>query len=62
MITATYPQTDNYTLRLPDNLTGIDPTFHLELIKPYIPNDNERFPSKENTKAGPRPEFEHEDR
>ena len=39
-ITATYPQTDNYTLRLPGDLTGLDPTFHVELIKAYIPNDN----------------------
>ena len=61
-ITATYPQTDNYTLRLPNDLTGIDPTFHVELIKPYIPNDDKRFPSRNNTKPGPQPEFEHEDR
>ena len=61
-ITTTYPQTDNYTLCLPDDLTGIDPTFHVELMKAYIPNDNKRFPSRKNTKPGPLPEFEHEDR
>ena len=61
-ITAAYPQTDNYTLRLRDDLTGIYPTFHVELTKAYIPNDNKRFPSKKNTTPGPLPEFEHEDR
>ena len=61
-ITAAYPQTDNYTLRLPDDLTGIDPTFHVELIKVYIPNDNTRFPSRKNTKPEPLPEFKYEDR
>ena len=61
-ITAAYPQTDNYTLHLPDDLTGIDSKFHVELIKAYIPNDDKRFPSRKNTKPGPLPEFEHEDR
>ena len=61
-ISATYPQTDNYKLRLPDDLTGIELAFHVELIKAYIPNDNKRFPSRKNTKPGPLPEFEHEDR
>ena len=61
-ITAIYPQTDNYTLRLLDDLTGIDPTFHVKLIKAYIPNDNKRFPSRRNTKPAPLPEFQHEDR
>ena len=60
-ITTAYPQMDNYTLRLPDNLTGIDLTFHVELIKAYIPNDDKRFPSTKNTKPGPLPELEHED-
>ena len=35
---------------------------HVELIKAYIPNDEKRFPSRKNTKPGPLPEFEHEDR
>ena len=61
-ITAAYPPTDNYTLRLPNNLTGIDPKFHVELIKAYIPNDDKRFPSRKNTNPGPLPEFEYEDR
>ena len=61
-ITSAYQQTGNYTLRLPDDLTGIDPTLHVEVIKAYIPNDNKRFPSRKNTKPGPLPEFEHEDR
>ena len=53
---------NNYTLCLPDDLTGIDPTFHVELIKAYIPNDDKRFPSRKNTELGSLPEFEHEDR
>ena len=61
-ITAAYPQTDNYTLRLPDDRTGIYRIFHVEVIKACIPNDNKRFPSGKNTKPGPLPEFEHEDR
>ena len=61
-ITSAYQQTRNYTLRLPDDLTGIDPTLHVELMKAYIPNDNKRFPSRKNTKPRPLPEFEHEDR
>ena len=61
-ITATYPKMGTYTLCLPDDLTGIDRTFHVELIKAYIPNDYKRFPSKKNTKPGPLPEFELEDR
>ena len=61
-ITAAYPQTDNSTLRFPDDLTGIDPTFHVELIKAYIPNDDKRFPSRKNTIPWPLPEFVHEDR
>ena len=60
-ITATYPKTGNYTLCLPDDLTRIDRTFHVELIKAYIPNDDKRFPFKKNIKPGPLPEFEHED-
>ena len=60
-ITAAYPQTDYYTLHLPEDLTGIDLTFHVKLIKAYIPNHDKRFPSRKNTKLGPLPEFEHED-
>ena len=60
-ITAAYPQMDNYTLGLPDDLTGIDPTFHVDLIKAYFPNDNKRFPSRKHTKPGPLTEFKRED-
>ena len=60
--TAAYRQTDNYTLCLPDDLTGIDPTFHVKLIIAYIPNDKKRFPSRKNTKPGLLPHFEHKNR
>ena len=61
-ITAAYPQTDEYILRLTDDLIGIDPTFHVQLLKAYIPNDDKTFPSRKHTKPRPLPEFEHEDR
>ena len=60
-ITATYSQTDDYTLPLPNHPIGIDPTFHVELPKAYIPNDDKRFPYRKHTKPGPLPEFEYED-
>ena len=51
-----------YKLRLPDDLLGIYPTFHVKAIKAYIPNHDNRFPSRKNTKLGPLREFENEDR
>ena len=61
-ITDDYPQIDNYTLTLPQELSRIHPTFHVELLKTYIPNDDKRFPARRNTKPGPLPEFEDDER
>ena len=60
-ITKAFYATDNYTVTLPDEL-NIHDTFHVEHLKPYIRNDDKRFPTRKNTKPGPLPEFEEEDR
>ena len=53
--------TDNYSVILPEEL-NIHNTFHIEHPKPYISNDEKRFPNRKNTKPGPLPEFVDEDR
>ena len=62
MITKRNYQTDNYTLTLPKALSRIYRTFHVELRKVHIPNDDEKFPARRNTKPGPLPEFEDDER
>ena len=44
-------ENSHYTLTLPDKLLKqrIHPTFHAKLLKPAVPNDNERFPNQEAT-------------
>ena len=59
-ITKAFYATDNYTVTRPNEL-NIQNTFHVEHLKPYIPNDDARFPNCKNTKPRPLPEFDDED-
>ena len=47
-IIEVHPEMSTYKLNLP-NSTNIFPTFHASQIKPFIPNDDEHFPSRKNT-------------
>ena len=60
-ITKVFYATDNYTVPLLDEL-HIHNTFHIKHLKTYIPNDNKTFSNRKNTKPGPLPEFEDENR
>ena len=42
------PDSSNHTLNLPIELEArnIYPTFHVSLLKPHIPNDDNQFPSR----------------
>ena len=57
-----FHDTENYKLQLPEDLDNIYPTFHVELLKKYIPNDDEKFPGRKNTEPGPLPEFKDDER
>ena len=43
------PNTSNYTLKLPIELEArnVHPTFHISLLKLHVPNDDDRFPSRD---------------
>jgi hypothetical protein len=46
------PETSTYTLDLPDS-TNIFPTFHASQLKPFIPNNNDTFPSRKMVEPDP---------
>ena len=60
-VIASYPETDNYKLDLPEEYGRIHPVFHVSLLKKYIPNDDKRFPSRKLHQPGPVPDLEDED-
>ena len=43
------PETSNYTLKLLLKLKiqNVHPTFHISLLKPHVPNDDNQFPSRD---------------
>jgi len=40
-----HPEASTVTLDLPNQPTAF-PTFHIHLVKPFIPNDDEKFPHR----------------
>ena len=55
IVTQYWPNQDNIQLELPADWK-IYNIFHTSLIKPYIENDDQRFPSRKNTRPPPVPE------
>jgi len=43
-VVDTFPEASTVTLDLP-NLPSMFPTFHIHLVKPFIPNDDNKFPN-----------------
>jgi len=50
-IIEVYEKTSNVKLKLPPELVArrITPTFHINLVRPHVPNDDERFPHRDTT-------------
>ena len=51
-ITKAFPERSEYTLHLPNSKKTF-PGFHASLLKPYIPNDPDLFPTREPSRPGP---------
>jgi hypothetical protein len=51
-IVRAFPEKSEYTLQLPNNPTAF-PGFHASLLKPFVPNDAELFPSREFSRPPP---------
>lgn len=51
-VTKAHPETSSYTLDLPPSMK-IFPTFHAWLLKPYIRNDDGKWPGRKLERPGP---------
>ena len=47
------PETSNYKLNLPPEFGSTHPVFHTKLLKPFTPNDENKFPLREPPRPGP---------
>jgi hypothetical protein len=52
LVTNSFPETSTVTLDIP-HAPNIFPTFHTSHVKPFIPNDNLKFPSRTLERPGP---------
>lgn len=52
-VTEAFPETSNYSLQLPDslNLRRLHSKFHVNLLRPYEPNDDVLFPDRTQVDA-----------